>query len=260
MAMLLLSLFAPAFLLAPAAHVTPASAPRHAAVVAVDPEVVSATSTAVSLNDPQVQAGIAAAVAFLGGGYAMNANKKSDSAPAPPPPAEASPAPAPPPSPKNWPMKGGSGAAHPLAGPWPKTPVREIWTPPPGWKPPTKPVTSWYDRGDRLVAAAPAAAPAPPPAAPPAGPPSLSSMFGNFMASLTGGTSTASSSPKPNRNQKWPMQGGSGAAHPMAGPWPKTPAREQWVPPAGWTPPTKAVPAPAAASGVASWYDTGKRL
>jgi len=53
-------------------------------------------------------------------------------------------------------MLGGSGALHPMAGPWPKVPAREQWTPPAGWKKPTKPVTSWYDRGDRLVDATPA--------------------------------------------------------------------------------------------------------
>lgn len=31
--------------------------------------------------------------------------------------------------------------------------------------------------------------------------------------------------------EEWPMLGGSGAFHPKAGPWPKTPAREQWSPP-----------------------------
>jgi len=55
------------------------------------------------------------------------------------------------PTPKVWPAMGGSGAWHPMRGPWPKTPPREQWTPPAGWKPPSKPVTSWYDRGDRLT-------------------------------------------------------------------------------------------------------------
>ena len=54
------------------------------------------------------------------------------------------------PTPKVWPAMGGSGAWHPMRGPWPKTPPREQWIPPAGWKPPSKPVTSWYDRGDRL--------------------------------------------------------------------------------------------------------------
>ena len=39
--------------------------------------------------------------------------------------------------------------------------------------------------------------------------------------------------------KEWPALGGSGAWHPMRGPWPKAPVREQWVPPASWIPPTK---------------------
>ena len=50
----------------------------------------------------------------------------------------------------NWPALGGSGAWHSMRGPWPKTPAREQWTPPPGWQKPSKPVTSWYDQGTRL--------------------------------------------------------------------------------------------------------------
>jgi len=53
--------------------------------------------------------------------------------------------------PTKWPRLGGSGAWHPMRGPWPKTAAREQWVPPAGWKPPTKPVLSWYDRGARLV-------------------------------------------------------------------------------------------------------------
>ncbi len=55
-------------------------------------------------------------------------------------------------SPIEWPALGGSGAWHPMRGPWPKAPAREQWSPPPGWVPPTKPVLSWYDRGKRLSA------------------------------------------------------------------------------------------------------------
>ena len=51
--------------------------------------------------------------------------------------------------------------------------------------------------------------------------------------------------------EQWPALGGGGAWHPMRGPWPKAAAREQWVPPLGWTPPTKPV---------LSWYDLGVRL
>ena len=87
-----------------------------------------------------------------------------------------------------WPALGGSGAFHPMRGPWPKAPAREQWTPPPGWKPPSKPVTSWYDRGDRLTSTV---------------------------------TKTAST------QVEWPALGGSGAFHPMRGPWPKAPARDR---------------------------------
>jgi len=51
-----------------------------------------------------------------------------------------------------------------------------------------------------------------------------------------------------------PPIGGSGAWHPKRGPWPKDPPRELWNPAETVT---KAV---AAASTVASWYDSGKRL
>jgi hypothetical protein len=112
--------------------------------------------------------------------------------------------------PKEWPALGGSGAFHPMRGPWPKAPAREQWTPPPGWIKPSKPVTSWYDRGDRLT--------------------------------VTKAAST---------QVEWPALGGSGAFHPMRGPWPKAPAREQWTPPPGWTKPSKPV---------LSWYDKGERL
>ena len=59
-----------------------------------------------------------------------------------------------------WPARGGSGAWHPMAGPWPTTPVRELWVPPPGWTPPSKPVpvTSWFDSGLRLQPASQPAA------------------------------------------------------------------------------------------------------
>ena len=49
--------------------------------------------------------------------------------------------------------------------------------------------------------------------------------------------------------------GKSKAPHPMAGPWPKAPKREEWVPPEGWAPPSmppKVV--------IESWYDSGMRL
>ena len=54
-------------------------------------------------------------------------------------------------------MLGGVNTWHAKSGPRPMDATRELWTPPPGWKPPTKPVISWYDSGKRLDAAAPAA-------------------------------------------------------------------------------------------------------
>jgi len=102
--------------------------------------------------------------------------------------------------------------------------------PPPGWKPPTKPVLSWFDMGTRMEATA---APTPPPA----------------------------------EASEWPALGGSGAWHPMRGPWPKTSARQQWVPPPGWKPPTKPVLSwfdmgtrMETTTVVDSWYDSGARL
>lgn len=65
---------------------------------------------------------------------------------------------------KSWPAKGGSGAAHFAAGPWPKAKPREVWKPPPGWTPPksgyairveewearAEPI-SWHDAGLMLL-------------------------------------------------------------------------------------------------------------
>lgn len=203
---------------------------------------------AIDITDPQIQQGLAAAVVLAGGSFAYTSKKSS----APSPPASEAPLP-PPPAPKaprsrSWAPVGGSGAFHVSAGPWPKTPARELWVPPPGWEPPRKPVTSWYDKGDRLNP--PAATTAPAPAAA-----SSTSWWDNLVASLQG---KAASSPAAKRTGPWPLVGGPGGPHPMSGPWPKTPAREQWNPPEGWTPPgQKAKPA---AGAVSSWYDSGLRL
>ena len=40
-----------------------------------------------------------------------------------------------------------------MAGPYPPEPQRELWQPPAGWAAPTKPVASWYDKGERLTPA-----------------------------------------------------------------------------------------------------------
>eukprot|EP00965_Chrysotila_dentata_P147870 4881225-Pleurochrysis_carterae.AAC.2 len=63
---------------------------------------------------------------------------------------------------EEWPSVGGGSGIHRGAGRYPAPPPRELWTPPPGWTPPRKPVISWYDRGIRLqpevkTAAAPTA-------------------------------------------------------------------------------------------------------
>mmetsp|Transcript_50890 Transcript_50890/g.140862 ORF Transcript_50890/g.140862 Transcript_50890/m.140862 type:complete len:188 (+) Transcript_50890:11-574(+) len=122
-------------------------APR---VVAVEP---SAAIDMASL-DPTVLGGAAAVVL---GGAALAFSNKGDSAPAPAP---APPAPAPAPSPVvSTPVVyvpvGGTAGPHRMAGTMPPPPVRELWTPPPGWKPPSPPakvvVASWYDTGMRLT-------------------------------------------------------------------------------------------------------------
>ena len=178
-----------------------------------------------------------------------------------------------------WPALGGSGAFHPMRGPWPKAPAREQWTPPPGWKPPSKPVTSWYDRGDRLTstvtAKATAVAPAPIDPAEMALAESIAASTvallspANALTYLSGAATRQSLIAKgvsldaineatavvreavASMPKEWPALGGSGAFHPMRGPWPKAPAREQWTPPPGWIKPSKPV---------SSWYDKGDRL
>ena len=51
-----------------------------------------------------------------------------------------------------WPTLGGASGPHRMAGTMPPPPTREEWLPPPGWRPPSKPVLSWYDSGLRLEA------------------------------------------------------------------------------------------------------------
>jgi len=155
---------------------------------------------------------------------------------------------------KTWPLVGGPGGPHPKRGPWPKDAPREQWIPPPGWKPPSKPVLSWYDKGLRLVAATP-------PAAPPAADAPASETPANWLAEVVAKFQSAFSSPadaSTTSTQAFAAVGGSGGPHRMRGPWPKAPAREQWTPPEGWTPPGK--PAKPTVGTVMSWYDMGKRL
>jgi len=250
----------PALLVHPVVH-TRSISPRHPVIIADATAVASAVTDAapmvnaamsmssLDMSDPTV---IGAAVAVLGLG-AFAASSKEDAPAAAPTITEVEPAPAPPPpAPKEWPLRGGPGGPHPKAGPWPRDAPRELWTPPLGWKPPTKPVTSWYDRGGRLVAAPAPVAPAPPSAAP--SKPSLSSMWDSFVASFNQPKAASGSA---NAQESWALVGGPGGPHPKRGPWPRDPPRELWTPPPGWTPPTK----PAVSSStVASWYDSGKRL
>lgn len=54
-----------------------------------------------------------------------------------------------------WPAVGGKAGPHRMAGTMPMPAPRELWYPPPGWTPPSKPVQSWYDQGLRLAPPAP---------------------------------------------------------------------------------------------------------
>mmetsp|Transcript_50889 Transcript_50889/g.140855 ORF Transcript_50889/g.140855 Transcript_50889/m.140855 type:complete len:282 (+) Transcript_50889:11-856(+) len=215
-------------------------APR---VVAVEP---SAAIDMASL-DPTVLGGAAAVVL---GGAALAFSNKGDSAPAPAP---APPAPAPAPSPVvSTPVVyvpvGGTAGPHRMAGTMPPPPVRELWTPPPGWKPPTPPVSSWYDSGKRLI---PPPAPTPPP---PATPPKPASMFDDMMKGFNDFVAGLQGEPAAQPTV-WPEMGGKAGPHRGAGTMPPPPARELWEPPPGWKPPS-----PPAKVVVASWYDTGMRL
>ena len=111
-------------------------------------------------------------VVALGGVYLIGSQKKeADGAPAaaatkPAAAATKPPSPSPKKSPpaaakKKWPYRGGLSRGI-RKKQWNefKTPRRELWKPPPGWEPPSKPpapvkvegagVVSWYDSGVRL--------------------------------------------------------------------------------------------------------------
>jgi len=213
---------------APAPGVTRASAtgrlastPRCLDIASIDP--------AVALS----------ALAIAGGGAYYFTTK--DSSPAKPKPS---------PKAKGSAMKGGSAGSHRMAGRWPKPPPRELWSPPPDWTPPTKPVLSWYDMGLRLSAPAPA----PPSALAP--PKRKRDMLGDLWRSVFGTTETeATAAPRPAaRTASWPSLGGAGGSHRMAGRWP--PPKLEVV-----APPPAPVAAPATPkTSVYSWYDSGKRL
>ena len=191
----------------------------------------AAATMAVDVPPEQLAAG-AGAVAVLGAAFFASQQSKSVK---PPPPAPKSV----PKATKKYPLRGGQPTWHPKRGPWPRDPPRELWKPPKGWSKPTKPVTSWYDRGDRLMAAPPPAPPAPPPE-----PKSPVSFLKQFLSQVGGG------------QNKYPRKGGKPTFHPKRGPWPRDPPRELWKPPKGWVPPSR----PVVVDLVPSWYDAGKRL
>jgi len=227
---------------------SPAVAPACRSAVSVR----AAPVVAVELTPEQLQlAGGAAAAAVAAVGVFV-AQKKDGDAPAPAPTAAASPPPPPPPrkavaKKSTWGLgpkaKKVTVSQHRMTGTMPAPPPREIWKPPPGWKPPTKPVQSWYDKGLRLS----------PPPSPPAPPPPPAGFFGflDGLKSKIGGGSAAAPSgsswglgPKAKKVTR--------GAHRMAGTVPAPPPRELWVAP----PPPPPPPPPT----VVSWYDAGKRL
>lgn len=217
--------------------------------------------------DPSILAGAAAvffggaAVAFKGG-----SPSKGDAPPSPtaPEPTVAKPVT----TQTEWLAVGGTAGPHRMAGTMPRTPPRELWIPPPGWRKPSKPVRSWYDSGKRLRAVeswydsgerltppVSEAAPSPPP---PTGPKPASAIFDEMFKSFTGffeqqkGSAAAPPEAAP-AVQTWPTMGGSAGPHRMAGTMPAPPPRELWEPPPGWLPPKPP-------SKVNSWYDSGIRL
>lgn len=234
--------FAPSLTPTPRARVTS----RALAPVCVDGSVVA------EMSDQAQYAGAAAAALFLGGGLYLGNTKKSASPPAAPAPAPAAPVASvePPPPPPAAPVvrlvaTGAALGQHRMAGRWPGDPKRTVWVPPPGWVKPTKPVQSWYDKGQRLTP--PVAAPAKPTKVP-------TSFFDQVKAFFESVGEGASSSPaRPTTD--WYKGKRSLGTHRMAGRWPGDLQREQWVPPPGWQPAAKP-----AAAGVKSWYDSGQRL
>jgi hypothetical protein len=127
---------------------------------------------------------------------------------------------------------------HRMAGRAKRPPPREQWVPPEGWKKPKKPVISWYDRGDRLTPTRVAAPPLPPPPPPP--PAKQPNIFEQFFSQFGLGRGAASQAAAVD-NVLEPKYTGKVTVgqHRMAGRAKPPPPREQWVPPTGWTPPSK---------------------
>ena len=225
--------FAPGLTPTPRARVTS----RALAPVCVDAGAVA------EMSDQAKYAGAAAAALFLGGGLYLGSKPKSASPPAAPAPAPAAPvAPVePPPPPPAAPVvrlvaTGAALGTHRMAGRWPGDPQREMWVPPPGWVKPTKPVQSWYDKGQRLTPPVAEKAAAKPTNLP-------TTFFDQVKAFFESAGAGASSSPaRPTTD--WYKGKRSLGTHRMAGRWPGDPKRELWVPPPGWQPAAK----PAAAA------------
>ena len=123
----------------------------------------------------------------------------------------------------SWPSLGGASGPHRMAGTMPAPSPREEWVPPAGWRPPSKPVLSWYDSGVRLK------------------------LPGDLAAAATSVASTAyaakkaaydarrrvllppTGANKPKALASWPSLGGASGPHRMAGTMPAPPPREEWV-------------------------------
>ena len=118
-------------------------------------------------------------------------------------------------------------------------PVKEVVAAPEPVAVPEPTVVSWYDSGIRMEPAAVEAEASPAPA----------KVTGVKRAAIKAFFSKVFS--MFSKQEEWPSQGGIGGPHCMRGPYPPPPVRVEWVPPAGWTPPSKPV---------SSWYDNGVRM
>tara|TARA_B100000513_G_scaffold189231_1_gene112806 strand:- start:510 stop:1268 length:759 start_codon:yes stop_codon:yes gene_type:complete len=210
----------------------------------------SRTAAPTCLDDQTIAliaGGVTAATAGLG---AFFVSTKKPAAPPAPPAAAPQATPPPKPSKKQWKSLGGSSGPHRGAGRWTPPPPAELWVPPPGWKPPTKPVSSWYDSGLRLapetaskatVSEATAAW-------------SLTSIVGSIKNAFKGATAKASGL------RRWKNLGGSSGYHRMAGRWPPPDPTPSQTAAAKTAIKTATAKTAAAASSVKSWYDAGRRL
>jgi len=202
-----------------------AAPPRAAHVRATVPRCIEVAAADALSQSPALLATAGTAVAAIGGILINNQQKKKPAAAVPKPAAAevaevAPPAPKPstttayrgkvpalccrrstpilcmpPPPPQHQPVRTLPSLQvtvgfHRGAGRMPPTPAREQWEPPPGWAPPSKPVTSWYDRGDRLAISAP-----PPEAA--AAPAASPNLLEQFVALFSGVSASASASAAP---------------------------------------------------------------